>query len=179
MLDQLLNSEHSQVFDIVKNFAGVENQHNDAATSIIKETVVSSLTKQAQSGDLSGIMEMFSGTQSNANSLGASALSNDIVQNLGAKLGLNPQTANSLVQTALPVIMNMFNNKVNSAKSNGIDVASLIGQFMGGQHQNGLDMGSISSLIGMFSGDKQQSQQAQQNNGFGLDDVLDLGKKLF
>src|SRR6478752_6782988 len=121
MLDQILNSEHNQLFDIVKNFSGVSNDQNEAATTVVKDTIVSSLTQQAQSGDLSGIMEMFSGNQTDLNSPAASGLSSNIVQNLVSKLGISQGNAASLVQQILPVVMNMFNNKANTAQSSGLD----------------------------------------------------------
>ncbi|MFN8437690.1 MAG: DUF937 domain-containing protein [Cytophagales bacterium] len=177
MLEQLLNSEQGNLFDLVKNFQGIDNQHNEAATNIVKDTIVSSLSNQAKSGDLSGILEMFSGSQTNGINNAASSMSNDIVSNLVSKLGINPSQASGFVQMAMPIIMNMFNNKVQNAKSSGFDVASLIGQFAGGNSGSGIDAGSVSSLISMFTNGGNSSSNS--NDGFGLDDVINIGKKLF
>jgi hypothetical protein len=175
MLDQLLNSEHSQIFDIVKNFAGVSNEHNESATNVIKETLANSLSQKAQTGDLSGLMEMFSGTQSNSSSPAAAGISADLVSGLVSKLGIDSGNASGLVQQLLPVVLNMFNNKVSNAQSNGVDVAGLIGQFVGGQGGGG-NMANIASVISMFTGGG-QNQAANSNDGFGLDDILNIGKK--
>ncbi len=174
MLDQILNSEHNQLFDIVKNFSGVSDDQNEAATTVVKDTIVSSLTQQAQSGDLSGIMEMFSGSQTDLNSPAASGLSSNIIQNLVGKLGISQGNASGLVQQILPVVMNMFNNKASAAQSSGLDIGSLIGQFVGGNQSNNLDITSVLSMFTNNSGGGQTN-----NDGFGVDDLMNIGKKFF
>lgn len=174
MLDQLLNGEHNQLFDIVKNFSGVENHQNEAATTVVKESIIDTLTQQAKSGDLSSIQAMFSGTQTDANSPVAAGLSGNIVQNLIGKLGISPSTAQSLTQQILPVVLNMFNNKSGQAQNGGLDIASIIGQTLGGQGNSG----SVDSLLNLFN-NKDNNNSSNKDDGFGLDDMISIGKKLF
>lgn len=175
MLDQILNSEHNQLFDVVKNFSGVSDDQNEAATTVVKDTIVSSLTQQAQSGDFSGIMEMFSGNQTDLNSPAASGLSSNIVQNLVSKLGISQGNAASLVQQILPVVMNMFNSKASTAQNSGLDIGNLIGQFMGGNQSN--SNFDVTSVLSMFTNNSGGGQN--NNDGFGVDDLMNIGKKFF
>lgn len=172
MLDQLLNGEHNQLFDIVKNFSGIESHQNEAATTVVKESIIDTLTQQAKSGDMSSIQAMFSGSHTDANAPFASVLSSNIVQNLIGKLGISPSTAQSLVQQILPVILNMFNSKASQAKNSGLDIAGIIGQTLGENGNSGVD-----SLLSLFNNNSDNA--SKKDDGFGLDDMLSIGKKLF
>ncbi|HTF82781.1 MAG TPA: DUF937 domain-containing protein [Cytophagales bacterium] len=174
MLDQILNTEHHRLTDIVKNHSDIPANQTEAATNTIQESVTHFLSERAKSGDLSGIMEMFSGTHSDTSSTTATGLSSEIVKNLSGKLGINPATAANLVQQVLPVILNMFNDKANTAKKSGMDIGGMIGQLMSNNHEGqGLN---ASAILNIFNNN---NNNQDPNKSFGLGDAFEMGKKLF
>jgi Bacterial protein of unknown function (DUF937) len=131
--------------------------------SVASESVLEIFTKQAANGDLSGVTEMFSGSETSADNPVLSGISPDLIKNLTGKLGIDESTAAGISSNILPVIMNVFNNK---ASSGGLDVQSIIGQF-----QNG----GISNIIQDFMGnDKTAPETGGQKSG-----ILDMIKGFF
>lgn len=108
--------------------------------SVASESVLSSLMSQAGSGNLSNIMEMFSGSETSADHSSIAEMSPVVAQQLSSKLGIDSNMASGIVSQIMPMIMNTFNNK---AGSGGFDVQSIVSQF-----QNGGIGDAIQDLIG-------------------------------
>lgn len=127
------------------------------------ESIISEFTRRAQSGDLSGIQEMFSGSETSAESPVLSGISPDIVNSITSKFGINPDTASSLVSKFLPTVLNTFNEKSNQS---GFDVQSIVAQFIGG--------GGVADVISQFSGGENKENPASPKGG-----IFSLIKGLF
>lgn len=170
MLDQLLSLGGGQITELLKQQGGIDESQLPNATSAITESLAQTFSSQLQNGDISSISEMFSGSETSQNSPIISQLAGPVAANLASKLGINGAQATQIISTVLPLIMNMFNGQVNNAKGNGVDVGSLIGQLAGG------NLGNIGSLLGLLGGNQ---SNANGNDGFGLDDMINIGKKFF
>jgi uncharacterized protein YidB (DUF937 family) len=130
------------------------------------ESILASLQGQAQNGDVSNIMEMFSGSETAPDHPSIAGLSPDLVNQLSSKFGLDSGTANSIVSQILPGIMNTFNNKINSGN---FDVSSIVGQF-----QNG-NIGDV--IQGFFS--NQTDTNNNQNSASKSSGIFGILKGLF
>ncbi len=170
MLDQLLSLGGGQITELLKQNTGLDESQLPNATSAITESLTEVVGGQLQNGDLSSLTEMFSGTETSSSNPIVAQLSGPIAANLASKIGIDGNQATQIIATVLPLILNMFNGQVNNAKGNGVDVSSLIGQLAGG------NLGNIGGLLNLFGGSQ---SNAGNDNSFGLDDVLNIGKKLF
>lgn len=130
------------------------------------ESILASLQGQVKNGDSSSIMEMFSGSETAADHPSIAGLSPDLVSQLSSKLGLDTNTASSIVSNILPGIMNTFNNKINSGN---LDISGIISQF-----QNG----NIGDMVqGFFN--NQTDTNTNQNSANKSGGILGILKGLF
>jgi uncharacterized protein YidB (DUF937 family) len=161
-LQDILNGLQTGIAEHSQNLNLPEGINASNITEIASSTVMSQLTSQAGSGNFSSILEMFSGSETTADSPVLQQLSPALVENLSQKLGIDGGTASGIAGQLLPKIMNLFNDKVNGG---GFDLQSIIGQF-----QNG----GIGDLIQNFISDQGSKTGGNAAGGF-----MDVIKGLF
>lgn len=166
MLDQLLKMAEGPLKEVL---SGVNSEKSPQAMNIVRETVMNSLQNQVAKGDLGVVKEMFSGKNTDASNPILNALTGEVATNLISKLGIDSSTAMSMAKVAIPVVMNLFNQKINSAPQANEDImSSVIDTLKGG---NGGGIGSmLGSILGGASGGK---------GGLDLGGLMNLGKSLF
>ncbi len=166
MLDQLLKMAEGPLKDAL---AGVNSEKSPAAMDIVKETVMNSLKNQVAKGDLGTVKEMFSGNPTDASNPVLNGLTGDVSQNLISKLGIDSSTAMSMATAAIPMLMNLFNQKINDAPQANTDImSSVIDTIKGG---SGGGIGSmLGSILGGATGGK---------GGMDLGGLMNMGKGLF
>lgn len=165
MLEQLLQMADGPLQDYLAK-SGVQGQAGSAKA--IQETLGSLLTQQAKNGNLDAVKEMFSGSQTAADSPVVANLSGEMVSSLSSKLGIDSKQAMSMVMAALPMLMNFFNQKVNDAPQANNDIMDSIANAVSGK--GGAGAGDIlGSLLGGSGG----------KGGMDLGGLMDLGKNLF
>lgn len=162
MLDQLLSMADGPLKDILSS-SGLDEGPN--TTSAIKESLTSVLQQKAQSGDYSAIKEMFSGANTPSSSSAISSLAGDLSGGLMDRLGISKEKAMSIAMTVLPMLMNLFNKKVNDAPMSNSSIGDTIGELLSGKGSS-----SSSDLLGSLMGG---------NGGSSLGGLMDLGKGLF
>ena len=91
--------------------SNIEMNGTPGAASAIKDTLGSLPQNKAQSGDLSAIKEMFSGSDTSPQSSVIQNLAGDLTSSLKIKLGISSDQAMSLAKTALPMLMNFSTRK--------------------------------------------------------------------
>lgn len=157
MIDQLLKMADGPLKDLLSNS---EMNGTPGAASAIKDTLGSLLQNKAQSGDLSAIKEMFSGSDTSPQSSVIQNLAGDLASGLMEKLGISSDQAMSLAKTALPMLMNFFNQKVNDAPQANEDImnsvakalqggsggADILGSLLGSGNSRGLDLGGLMDM---------------------------------
>jgi hypothetical protein len=168
MIENLLNlvKEHAQEA-ILKNDA-VPNQFNDAAINEASSLIQSNLTSSLSQGNLQDVLSIFG----NSNNLGSNPLVGNIVGqlagNLGSKFGVQPQQAQSIANSLIPMVMGQLANKTNNPNDSSFNINDLMQTFSGGKTQ-GVDFGNVLSqmqegkgvdfagLAGQFLGSNQQA----------------------
>lgn len=130
--------------------------------AVAGESVMSGFTQKAQNGDFSGIQEMFSGSETPADHPVLSGISPDIVRQISGKLGIDPNTASSLVARFMPSVMNVFNQK---SSEGSFDIQSIIGQF---------SSGGIGDIISQFTGSSDTAKPGSSGGG-----IMNMIKGLF
>ena len=166
MLDQLLKMADGPLRDLLANS---NTPVGPGAASTIEETLSSLLQEKVQSGDAQAVKEMFSGQDTDPQSPVVNSLAGDLSNKLSEKLGIDSSQAMSLAMTALPMIMNFFNKRVNDAPQDNNDIMnSVVKSLQGGSGSGGMDI--LGSLLGGGKG---------KDGGMDLGGLMDLGKGLF
>ena len=167
MLDQLLKLADGPLQEML---AGMNQDQAGASAGALKDTITSSLQKQVASGDMSAIQEMFSGKETSPGASSINKLRGDVSQGLMEKLGISKEQAMGIAAAALPMIMNLFNKRVNDAPQDNNDImSSVISSLQGGQGSiNPADL--LGSLMGGGKGG---------SGGMDLGGLMNMGKGLF
>jgi hypothetical protein len=160
MLDQLLNAAKGQIGDVLsKNDVSMDKA--DDIASLSGEAVKEEVLSQATSGNLDGIMSLFSGKasadQSNPIVAGiTSTLTDKVVSSLGLESG----TAKSIATTVIPMVVKMISSKFQSGDapntqeglmdSLGMDSGNIMDQAKGMLGDKAKDMlgGGLGKLFG-------------------------------
>ncbi|TNF44745.1 MAG: hypothetical protein EP311_00690, partial [Cytophagales bacterium] len=144
MIDQLLKMADGPLQDLLSQ-SGMSGTESTA--SAIEDTFGSLLKNKAQSGDLSAIKEMFSGSDTSPQSPVIQNLAGDLSSGLMDRLGISSEQAMSLAKTALPLLMNFFNQRINEAPQANEDIMnSVVKALQGGPGSGGADI--LGSLLG-------------------------------
>jgi len=164
MLDQLLKSAEGPLMDILGQ---VDKEKAPQSAGVIKEQVLLSLQEQVKSGDFSALTEMFSGKETSNSSSAVNNLEGNVSQSLMDRLGIDSATAMKMATLAIPLLMNMFNKKVNDAPQANDDIMSTIAKSLQGDGAGGSDI--LGSLLGGGDG----------KGGMDLGGLMNMGKSLF
>lgn len=162
MLDQLMKLAEGPLMDALGQ---VDKDKAPQSAGVIKEQVMLSLQEQVKSGDLGALSEMFSGKDTDPNNSAVKNLEGNVSQGLMDRLGIDSGTAMKMATVAIPLLMNMFNKKVNDAPQDNSDIMSSIAKSLQGGQGGSADI--LGSLLGGGS-----------SKG-GLGGLMDLGKGLF
>jgi len=165
MLDQLLNLAEGPLEEML---VGMNQSNTKSSANALKESIFSSLQNQVASGELDGIKEMFSGSETSTSAPVINQLQGNVSEGLMEKLGINKEQAMGIAAAALPMIMNFFNKRVNDAPQENQDImSSVVAALQGGSGKvNPTDL--LGSLMG-----------GGKNGGMDLGGLMDLGKGLF
>jgi uncharacterized protein YidB (DUF937 family) len=166
MLDKLLKMAEGPLQEAL---AKSGNNTTSGATNAIEDVLGSLLQNQAQSGNLDAVKEMFSGKETASNSPVVNNLNGDLAQGIAAKLGIDSTQALAMASTAVPLLMNFFNQKVNDAPQANEDIMSSIAKSL----QGGGNGGGLEDIMGSLLGG------GNKGGGMDLGGLMDLGKSLF
>ncbi len=163
MLNDLLKQANGPLQEMLAK-AGESGDSADA----VRESFAELIQRQAKSGDFSGVLEMFSGSVTAADSPTVDHLKGDLGSGLSEKLGIDSDKALALAAQALPFLLNIFNKKVNDAPMPNEQVAESMAKSLGKDDESGL--GEVFSSIFGTKND---------TDSFDLGDVIDFGSSLF
>ena len=133
--------------------AGVDPQQ---VAGVASESILQSLNQQVQAGDYSSVQEMLSGMDTSPDSPAVNGLMPNVTSQLSNRLGLSPGAAQAIAAIAIPLIMNMLNNRVNQSRQGGTDIGGLLGGLLGGGNTGG---GGLGGLLGSVLGGGQATPQ--------------------
>lgn len=151
MIEQLfqLVQQSSQV-DIVENDA-IPNEYNQEAMSIATKSVVNGLQQSISNNGLGDVMRMLGGVkETDMSNPIVNGISNDFVENIISKLGINKATAMSIASSLIPMILSKLGSQTRDPQNSNFNINDIIGKLTGlnagaksGISIPGLDTGSI------------------------------------
>jgi len=164
MLDQLLASAQGPLKELLGQFQGVDPDQAEKAGNALNQSLAEGIQEQVRQGDRSALDELLSGAETPADHPALGALNTKAITDITSKLGIDADQAQKMVQQALPMVMNFFNQQASTAKAGGNDLSAQIGQALSGT--GGID---VKGLLDQFGG----------KDGFDMNDLKELGKKFF
>jgi len=144
MLTQLLNLAETHLNGVDREIPDLLDLDSKSVSSVTSQTVINTIMQQARKGNVGGLREMLSGSETTSDHLSIERLKGPVATQLQNRLNISGDTAAQLAAMALPVIMNMLNHKVQSAQSGGLNIHDAIGQMSG---KGGGLMNVVSGLL--------------------------------
>jgi hypothetical protein len=165
MFEQLLQLAQNHIGESINGQSDVPQEQQGNVVNTTSESIVSTIMEQVGGGNMSGVMEMLSGKETQAGSPAVNSIAENVITSLMTKNGLSQSAAASIAQTAIPAVMNMLNGKINNAQaSGGMDIAGMLGGLTGGGHSAGGASDLIGGLLNNFMGGDKKEEGAGESN---------------
>ncbi len=146
LTDELINLSKEPLSNAFNGMPGFENVDMNDLTGAAGKSVIDAVMQQLQSGNFNSLLEMFSGKNTMENHESVNELQNPVASDLKNQFGFSQQTAQQLAMLAIPILLNLFNQKVSDSQNSGFNINELIRQFTSNQNNGGL-MQIISNLF--------------------------------
>lgn len=124
MLDQLINAAKGQLGDVISN-QGVTTDKLDYIAGISKDTLKEGVMDQVSSGNLDGIMNLFTGKEeaTSGNPIVSSMISM-FTQKATSSLGLDDSKAGGIAAAVIPMVVQLVQSKFSG--DDGADNGDLL-----------------------------------------------------
>jgi hypothetical protein len=172
MFEEIVKMASSQISEKLSGEAAVPQEQVSNIASTAGESILGAIGNQISSGNFGGIQEMLSGASTSASNPAVNSIAQNVVSSLVTKCGLSESVAATVANTAVPYVMNMFNDKVGQAKEGGLDVGNLISGAMAGGAGSSMLGGLVSSFLGGSESKEGESNMGQNVLGSILGNFL-------
>ncbi len=132
MLNSIFSAAKGELTQQLGSKFQLNSQQAEQAVGLTKDTIQSGLLKEAGSGNISGLLNLFNGNSPVGGNPIVTGISNQLVSALTSKLGLSPQVAGAVSTFAVPFIM----SKISGNKPSGGFDQSKITEMLGGAGGN-------------------------------------------
>jgi hypothetical protein len=128
MLDQLIAFGKDQLIGQLQQQAGLQENQAGKALDVTQDSLTNTLISQVTNGNIGEIMGLFNGqaAPTAANPVISSMIGN-LAGDLAAKVGINPQTAQTAANVIVPFIMQKFASKDSGTANNESDLLDKLG----------------------------------------------------
>ncbi|MCA0427777.1 MAG: MarR family transcriptional regulator [Bacteroidetes bacterium] len=144
MLDQLINLVKENAGEAIINNAAIPNENNDEAIQTTAGGILDALKGQLAEGGIENISSLFQQGQIGSHPM-VSQIGNQVAGQLASRFGLDPSTANNMVQQLVPTVMNQLVSKTNDPNDSSFDLGSITQSLAGGNLG-----GILNNLGGLF-----------------------------
>lgn len=147
MLDSIINSVKGEIGDSLMEKFGLNSTQKEKAFNITEETIKDKVKNEASGNGLSGLMNLFSSNENNAegNSM-LDSLGGDLVSKFSSQLGLDKAVSGGIKDMILAKVTSMIGDKLGS----NFDVSSLLSLVGGGKSSSSGMGGMLGKLSGLF-----------------------------
>ena len=149
MLDSILSMGKGQLAKMLTDQTGLQENKTDQAIEVTKDTVGNGLKDEMLKGNFGGVMDLFNGNAPTTTSNPiVSSITNNLVSNLAAKVGISEGVARQVANIAIPFVMNKLSSDKTGKASNEQDLVEKLG--MGGDSGIGGMLKGLGGLGGLF-----------------------------
>ena len=132
----------------------LNQQQADKALSLTKDSLQAGLLKEATSGNISGLMNLFNGKSPVAGNPIVNNIASQLVGSFTSKLGLSPQIASTVANFVVPFLLSKISSQKPASGFDQAKLTELLGGAAGGQLGNILKtqgeglLGKVGKLFG-------------------------------
>lgn len=156
MLEELVNLIRQNGQQAVVENDAVPNEHNEAIMQQAQNSIMDGLSGMTKQGQISSLSESVQSGQAE-NNPAVQQISDNFMENIMQKFGINASTAASIASTLIPVVLSKMANGGNQGGAGGFDLAGLISsvtQGSGGSNTSpggalGGNLSSIGAKLGL------------------------------
>lgn len=126
MLDLLLDGMKGQVIDKLKESTGLDAGQAEQAVPLAKESITEGLTSAVTGGNISGLMNMFSGGGDGLTSNPVyKMIADNFIGKLTSSIGIPASMAGTVSSMALPMLLNKIKGEASS-NDGSVDQAGIM-----------------------------------------------------
>ncbi len=126
---------------VVQNSA-IPDEHNQGVIQEATQAISGGLQQELANGGFQNVLKTLGGQQGLEGNPLVNNISQNFMEGITKKFGINSQTAASLASTLIPLILSKLVHKTNDANDNSFDLSSIFSSLTGGQ-SSGLNLNSI------------------------------------
>jgi hypothetical protein len=145
MISELIKLAKSELMDKVSQNTPLDSQQASETIEIGGNSIFDGLKQEVMSGNVSGVMDLFSGKLDMANIMNntiVNSIARTFILRITSQLGLPEQTATTVVNFVLPHLISFFGNKT---QQNPQAIVSMVGGSVGSEAVN-----DIKDMLGGF-----------------------------
>ena len=130
MFENLVNLVKEHASDAIINNSAIPNEHNDAAIETTATGIMDALKNHTGSNGLEGLTSMISGGNINGGLM--DNIKTTVSSSLTQKIGLDSGTAENIVSSLIPTVMNHFTQQTNDPNNSNFSLQGVMGALSGG-----------------------------------------------
>jgi hypothetical protein len=151
MLEELVNLIRQNGQQAVVENEAVPNEHNEAIMQQAQNSIVAGLSGITEQAQINSLSESVQSGQAE-NNPAVQQISNNFMESIMQKFGINASTAASIAASLIPVVLSKMANRGNQEGVGGFDLGGLISSVTrgtgGGNTPSGSNLGGNLSSIG-------------------------------
>lgn len=150
MLDTILNSAKDELLGQLGSKFNLNSDQAAKTADAAKKSITDGLMKEVSSGNIDGLVNLFSGKASTAGNPIVDGIAKQLVTNLIQKVGLNQQIAGTVSAFVIPFLI----SKITGSKKEGFgadDITSMLGGGIGDKIKSTLG-GKLGGALGNIFG---------------------------
>lgn len=130
MLENLIKLVQENAGEAIVNNNVIPNEKNNEAISSTANSIFDTLKSQVDSGNTSGLMDMFTNGNSTNNNI-TNAVSGNVITDLMKKFGLDNSQASGIAGSLIPKVMGSFVSKTNDPNDKSFDLQDIMKNLSG------------------------------------------------
>lgn len=150
MLEQLNQIIRQFGQEAVVNNNSVANEHNEGVMQEAQDAIFSQLQSMAANGQVNQLTDLLQNANDiNADHPAVQNISNNFLDGITSKFGINKQTATQIAAMLIPMVLSQLSKKANDPNDNSFSLPDILGSVLGGgQPSQGQSSSSPLSEIG-------------------------------
>ncbi len=168
MLEQLNQIIRQFGQDAVVNNEAVANEHNDGVMQEAQHAILAQLQNMAAGGQVNQLTDLLQNANSiNADHPAVQNISNNFLDGITQKFGINKQTATQIATMLIPMVLSQLSKKANDPNDNSFSLPDILGSVLGGAQSAPGQNSSPLSEIGKSFLDRNKDGKVDLNDIMG------------
>jgi len=151
MLENLISLIEQHAGDAVINNPAVPNEQNNAVINEAGNSIIGSLKNMVSQGNVQDVMNLFHNSGNTGSTPAAQNISENFVQSLVSKFGLDQNTANGVAGNLIPNVLQSLVHKTNDPNDISFNLQSIMSHLTSGNGAGATSGDVPNEIKGLFS----------------------------